>query len=143
MKSQIFLAVILVATLIGGRAFATDLVSFDGLWWQSHNAAERILFVEGEIDGLRTACVHSAYVVAYAQAQHNQAKFARLSHEKLRLCQYSHKFGVYENDVTNFYLDHPKEINASIGSILSCYGDYDQTHGRPEKCAKAWGNLFR
>ena len=152
MKSLILGTAVLTAFLLSGQALATETVRFDGRWWQSHNNLERGLLIEGELDGVTNECQQTAVMYAYSrglmsvissgldknarQARENKV-FQRTKKEyKSTTCAYSHKFGIYANDVTNFYLDHPDmRSTTSVGQIVRCYNDQYIASGKAERCA--------
>lgn len=144
-----------VLAIIAPLALASTKVYFDGSWWNHHSNLEKIALVEGEVDGFRSACEKSAPWVAHGLTEesvlhlqslpdeprsrpHTAAKFKQQFFNTLSswvgACLYSQKFGVYYDEITDFYLEHPNHQSVEVGAVMECLNDVERADNHIEKC---------
>jgi hypothetical protein len=120
--------------LIPRNAAATTFLSIDGNYWQAASNQEQIIAVQGTLSALQTGFEYGAFAMLmehYGQTMPRSAFRVHQSSIKAVVWRYvvqnaprfSHTFGIYANEISNFYNIHPKADRVVLGAVLWCLRD--------------------
>lgn len=155
MKTLVLWVIGTVLVLVAPLAFASRTVSFDGFWWGHHNHLEKISLLEGEVGGISATCKQSIPSIAHYFTEvivlnlqspadeprsrpHTETEFR---HEYLKglkglqpICSFTQKFDVYYNEITDYYVKHPKHQSVVVANVLICLSDNARALKNEEQC---------
>ena len=124
MRRSRALFMLAVALLWHPAQAAAEGIEFDGAWWQSLNNHDQLMAVKGMIAALDLATCSSGQPVLEMRS----ASFVCPNWsdgKKQEHLAFSKTFGVYIDEITDFYTRHPKRLMAPMPAELlkDCFAD--------------------
>lgn len=135
-------AVILASFSTGPAMGATPTISLDGYWWKKLSVVEKVRSVQGLIEGYQSGWVDGwgsrsipdkSYALQVAKDPKLKDFYANVFNKGFPV--FSNPFGVYVDEITDFYLMHPKRKKTNVGSVMGCLYDQSDT----QSCLKFVG----
>lgn len=119
---------LLCVSLFSSPTPATQLVSFDGTWWTSLTDDEQVTAIEGLLGGYQ-AGFNNGYIRALSNDRyhyHSTRTDAQAVGDPDSHQYFSKTFGVYQQEVTDFYSQHPSSTDVLVGDVMACLSDKPQ-----------------
>ena len=114
--------------MLSRAAIATEVVSFDGVWWTSLTEDEQLTAIEGIIGGYGSG-YNNGYIAAADNNilhYHSTRSAAQLTGDPQYNAHFSKTFGVYQQEVTDFYSAHTSSMKVDVSDVMSCLVDDPQ-----------------
>lgn len=120
----LLIAVVLCIS-IHGPTSATEYVNTDGVWWTGLTSDEQLVAVPALISSFELA-----YNFGFVRATlldrlhyHSTRSLAQTSGDPESTFSFTKSFGVYQQEITDFYSAHPNATAVLVSSVLECLVD--------------------
>lgn len=104
---------------------ATDYVTSDGSWWTSLTDDEQLLAVRAMIaaysSGYNDGFIHA--VILDQMHYHSTRSSAQATNDPAMVINFSKTFGVYQQEIIDFYSGHPSSMDVPVAEVLDCLAD--------------------
>lgn len=118
-------SVIVAMVLLAHPAKATESVSMDGSWWTALTSDEQVIAVEAVMEGFEEG-YNTGYITAGVNDvvhYHSTRSQAQLAGDPAGNIHFSKAFGVYQQEITDFYSQHTNATATTIGQVMHCLAD--------------------
>jgi hypothetical protein len=122
---KVVVATVIVAMVLAHPAKATESVSMDGNWWTALTSEEQVIAVQALMEGFEEG-YNTGYIgagVNDVMHYHSTRSQAQLPGDPVANVHFSKAFGVYQQEITDFYSQHTDAMTITTGQVMDCLVD--------------------
>ncbi len=112
-----------VSALTAAPAFATTTITMDGKWWQGLPQDSKVYVIQGMMVAYTIGWIDGVGSLATAGPTPPETVKDTMAYMGKLAPDFSKSFGTYVHEIDDFYIDHPKSLDLSTGTVLGCLAD--------------------